>query len=182
MIEVYPKIFLMKGLCNNYYVDGKIKILIDAGFDFKEKVDILILTHIHPDHVFFAKKIQERTNCKIFIGQDDENIDEFLFYCPSWKGKEIEKFKIDRVLKKNDKINIGQYDFQVLQLPGHTLGSIGLYEKKHEILFSGDTIFENGLIGRTDFIHSSEELMQKTLKKLKKLKIKHLFSGHGIIK
>jgi hydroxyacylglutathione hydrolase len=179
MKEIYPKIFLIQGFCNIYYIDDKIKILIDAGNEFEKPVDLLILTHLHPDHIFYAKNIQKRTNCKIIIGKGDENLKLLFNYFSTWQGKKIKEFKIDRILEENDKINTGIYDFKILKLPGHSLGSIGIYEKKHEILFSGDTIFNNGFIGRTDFFHSDEMLMKKTLIKLKKLKIKHLFSGHN---
>ncbi|MFA5332879.1 MAG: MBL fold metallo-hydrolase [Candidatus Nanoarchaeia archaeon] len=179
MIELYPKIFVIKGLCNSYYIDDKVKVLIDAGNDFKNPVDLLILTHIHPDHTFFAAKIQARTKCKIMIGKGDENLAALFSHFSRWQGKKIEEFKIDKALNQHDKINTGQYCFETLELAGHTLGSIGLYEKTHEILFCGDTIFENGFVGRTDLFYSSEKLMQKTLKKLKKLSIKHLFSGHN---
>lgn len=179
MIEIYPKIFLIKGFCNTYYIDDNIKVLIDAGADFKKPVDLLILTHLHPDHIFYAKLIQARTNCKILIGKNDNDLDLLFSHVSSWQGQKIEEFKIDRVIDKNDNINSGIYNFEILEFPGHTLGSIGLYEKNHEILFSGDTLFDNGFIGRTDLFHSDKGLMKKTLKNIEKLKIKHLFCGHN---
>lgn len=178
MIRVYPKIFLINGFCNSYYIDDKIRVLIDAGSDFKKPVDLLVLTHLHPDHIFYASKIQKRTGCKICIGKGDDDLAGLFSHFSSWQGKNIEKFKADKILAKNDKIITGEYAFEILQTPGHTFGSICLYDKKMELLFSGDTIFENGGIGRTDFYNSSEELMKKTLSMLKNLKIKHLFSGH----
>lgn len=179
MQEVYKKIFLIKGFCNTYYIDDKIKILIDAGADFSGQVDILILTHIHPDHVFYANKIKSRTGCKIFIGKGDDNVSEFLFYCPSWKGQPIEKFTIDKSLFGGEIIDSGEYKLEAIKTPGHTLGGISLYEKNHKILFSGDTLFGKGIIGRTDLIHSNKKLMDKTLKELEKLDYEKLFSGHN---
>jgi len=179
MKEVYPKIFLLKGFCNCYYIDDKVKILIDAGFDFSKKVDFLILTHLHPDHVFFAKRIQERTGCKILIGEKDNILDLMFKEFGEWNGEKIKKFEISNVLKNNDEIDTGEYVFKIIDTPGHSLGSICLYEEKHKILFSGDTIFNDGFIGRTDFLHSDDKLMKKTLKELNELEIKHLFAGHG---
>jgi glyoxylase-like metal-dependent hydrolase (beta-lactamase superfamily II) len=178
MQKIHEKIFLLKGFCNSYYINDKVKILIDAGADFLGQVDILILTHIHPDHVFYANKIKNRTGCKIFIGKGDDNVNEFLFYCPNWKGNAIEKFSIDKTLKGGEIIDSGDYNFEIIQTPGHTLGGISLYEKKHKILFSGDTIFKKGIIGRTDLVHSDKKLMDKTLKKLEKLDYEKLFAGH----
>ena len=53
-----------------------------------------------------------------------------------------------------------------------------LIRRKHKILFSGDTIFGEGIIGRTDFIHSDKELMEKILKKLEKIDYEILLPGH----
>jgi glyoxylase-like metal-dependent hydrolase (beta-lactamase superfamily II) len=178
MQKIHEKIFLLKGFCNSYYINDKVKILIDAGADFLGQVDILILTHIHPDHVFYANKIKGRTGCKIFIGKGDDNVNEFLFYCPSWKGNAIEKFSIDKTLNGGEIIDSGNYKLEIIQTPGHTLGGISLYEKKHKILFSGDTIFKKGIVGRTDLVHSDKKLMDKTLKKLEKLDYEKLFAGH----
>jgi len=178
MAKVYPKIYLIKGFCNSYYIDDELKILIDAGADFKKPVDLLILTHLHPDHVFYASKIKERTNCKILIGINDKDLSILFKHFPTWMGRKIEEFRIDQTLNDGELIKTGSYELKVLSLPGHTLGSIGLYDKNHQILFSGDVIFPGGLIGRTDFIHSDDQLMKKTLKMLEKLKIKHLLAGH----
>jgi len=179
MIELYPKIFLLEGYSSSYYIDDKVKVLIDAGADLAKPVDMLILTHIHPDHIFYAKKIQERTGCKIMIGKGDDDMKTLFSHFSTWQGKKIERFSIDKALDESDKISTGSYNLEVIKTPGHTLGSISLYERKHGLLFSGDTIFNGGFIGRTDFYHSNEGLMQKTLSNLKKLKIKMLLSGHN---
>mgnify|MGYP001596863856 CR=1 FL=1 len=67
-------------------------------------------------------------------------------------------------------------EIKVINSPGHTNDSICfLYE---DVLFSGDVIFHNGHIGRTDFPESSPQLMQKSLEKLKKINYKILCPGH----
>jgi len=74
--------------------------------------------------------------------------------------------------------NIGKFKvngIKVIYTPGHTYDSICLLYK--DILFSGDTIFFNG-IGRTDLPESQPEKMQESLEKLKKLKYKILCPGH----
>lgn len=181
MEEVYPMIFKQEYECNTYYVDDKVKLLIDAGVDFKKHVDILVITHIHPDHVVFAKKIQERTNCKIYISKEDNEFDMMIKHAPVWGGKNIEKFKVNKLIKEGDVINTGKYLFKVVEAPGHTKGCICLFEPKHKILFSGDVLFSNGNIGRTDFPHSVPSKMSKSLEKLDKLNFKLLLPGHGNI-
>ncbi|VVB76242.1 Metallo-beta-lactamase fold-containing protein [Candidatus Tiddalikarchaeum anstoanum] len=181
MEEVINSVFLLEGECNSYYIDDKIKILIDAGFDFKKHVDFLVLTHIHPDHILFAKVIQERTNCKILVGDGDQIIDSLIQFFPEWHGKKIRQFKADKVLKDGDVINSGACSFKVLAVPGHSKGSIALFEYNNKILFSGDTLFADGIIGRTDFPHSEPKKMESSLEKLKKTNYKILLPGHGKI-
>lgn len=66
-------------------------------------------------------------------------------------------------------------NIRIIETPGHTSDSLCfLYQ---DILFSGDTLFHNG-IGRTDLPESQPEKMQDSLEKLKKLKYKILCPGH----
>lgn len=64
---------------------------------------------------------------------------------------------------------------KVIKTPGHTKDSLCLLYK--DILFSGDTLFHNG-IGRTDLEESEPKKMLDSLEKLKKLKYKILCPGH----
>jgi len=67
----------------------------------------------------------------------------------------------------------------VIELPGHTPGSIGLYNFSQKILFSGDTIFKDG-VGRADFTYSSPESLTQSLQKIReKFAGFRIFPGHG---
>ncbi|MFQ5892082.1 MAG: MBL fold metallo-hydrolase, partial [Candidatus Methanofastidiosia archaeon] len=66
----------------------------------------------------------------------------------------------------------------VLHTPGHTEGSLSLYDLQEEILFSGDTLFHMG-IGRMDFPSGSEIDMKNSLQRLNELEIEKIYPGHG---
>ena len=67
-------------------------------------------------------------------------------------------------------------EMKIIETPGHTPESKSyLYQ---DILFSGDTLFHNGFIGRTDLPGGSEEKIMESLEKLKKIKYKILCPGH----
>ncbi|MDR2798282.1 MAG: MBL fold metallo-hydrolase [Treponema sp.] len=69
--------------------------------------------------------------------------------------------------------------FKVLHLPGHTQGSIGLYDAERKLLFSGDTLFKQG-IGRTDLPGGDWDALQKSLKRLFALEgAIRVYPGHG---
>ena len=86
--------------------------------------------------------------------------------------------KIDIVLKDGDIIDLGDASLTVIHTPGHTPGSICLYDPVSKVLFTGDTVFEGGSFGRTD-IGGDEEQMIASLEKLTKVDAAALYPGHG---
>jgi len=65
-------------------------------------------------------------------------------------GQEAPEYKVDGTLHEGMVLDLGEWKLEVLETPGHSLGSICLYEKTEKVLFSGDTVFPDGNIGRTD--------------------------------
>lgn len=80
--------------------------------------------------------------------------------------------------------NFHEYDFdmEVIHLPGHTPGSIGLYSNNFNcpILFSGDTILGGGAVGRTDLPGGDEKKLIESIEKILLLPDKvTVYPGHG---
>ena len=115
-----------------------------------ENIGIVILTHNHWDHT---------GGIILFLGAE--------FYAS--------KKDFGENLKDIHKINIPE--FKIIDTPGHSQGGICILYK--DILFSGDTIFNRGTIGRTDLPGSSKKQMKESLEKLSKIKYKILCPGHG---
>ena len=74
--------------------------------------------------------------------------------------KRLITLKADQILKDNQVLKIGNLLIKVIHTPGHTKGSICL--KCNQIMFSGDTLFNNG-IGRTDLIGGSHSKILKSI-------------------
>ena len=73
----------------------------------------------------------------------------------------------------------GEEKMKVIETPGHTLGSVCLYDERGLNLFSGDTLFKNG-VGRTDFSYSNEFDLVESLQRIKKLPLNcTVYPGHG---
>ena len=129
-----------------------------------EDLEYIILTHYHFDHVFGVPKLKEVTKAKVMIHELDA---KFL------------DFKLDKLLKDNDVIDLGNCSLKVIHTPGHTPGSICLYEPKSKSLFSGDTIFAHGGFGRTDLIGGNTKKLIESIKRLCELDARILYPGHG---
>ena len=131
-----------------------------------EDLEYIILTHFHEDHTLATPIIRKITNAKVFIHESDVN---FL------------SFKPDMTLKGDEILDLGDCKLKVIHTPGHTPGSICLYEEKSKSLFSGDTIFPGGGVGRTDLPGGNTQQLIDSIKKLCKIDVKVLYPGHGEI-
>jgi glyoxylase-like metal-dependent hydrolase (beta-lactamase superfamily II) len=95
-------------------------------------------------------------------------------------GGKMPKIQIDIKLENEIIIKIGDNDFKVLYTPGHSPGSICLYDKKTKSLISGDTIFSYGSFGRYDFPGGSYNKLKNSIKRISLLDIKNIYPGHDL--
>jgi glyoxylase-like metal-dependent hydrolase (beta-lactamase superfamily II) len=80
------------------------------------------------------------------------------------------------LLVDGDVIDLGDRAFEVMHLPGHSPGSIGLWEPKTGILFSGDAIYDGALL---DFLPDSDvQDYIRTMKRLRALPVTIVHGGH----
>lgn len=143
-------------------------ILIDAGegdvwqrIQELEKIDKVVVTHSHHDHVKNLEKIVEKFNPEIFAFE------------PGNLNAEAEKFS------EGEKIELADIEFEVFHTPGHRDDSVCLYSGEEKILFTGDLIFPDGKFGRTDLAQGDRDKLIKSIKKISELDIKEFYPGHG---
>ena len=165
---------------NNYFLDYGTKTLIDASFIPDKPVDIIILTHCHWDHIYALAEVVGRYKPVVMAGRKDtgdiEKITEKVI--PEHSDKELRPVKVDKRLKEGDKVDLGDLVLEVLETPGHTEGSISLWNEEKGLLFTGDTLF-NGAVGRWDLPSGNEEMLWKSVRRLEALPYKYLLPGHG---
>jgi glyoxylase-like metal-dependent hydrolase (beta-lactamase superfamily II) len=82
-----------------------------------------------------------------------------------------------RLLAEGDIVDLGDRAFEVLHLPGHSPGSVGLYERRSQILFSGDAIYDGPLLA--DLPGSDRVKYVHTLERLMRLPVTTAHGGHG---
>ena len=93
-----------------------------------KKLDYILNTHHHADHVNGNIELKKKYNSKIMGFEDDKN------RIPG----------IDILLKDNQNQKIGNLDFKTIFIPGHTKGHVAFYFKNEKIVFTGDTLFSLG--------------------------------------
>ncbi len=169
---------------NAYLIDAKRKTLVDAGMSAGRvlqslggSLDLIILTHCHFDHVGAVPEIVKATGAAVAMHEEDAAILHRDMAASMFNARRPE-FGVDVVLRDGEVIDLGDIKLRVIHTPGHTPGSICLYEPETKVLFTGDTVFEGGSFGRTD-IGGDSEAMLRSLEALTKLDVSALYPGHG---
>lgn len=127
------------------------RLILKTVSDLGLTISLIVVTHVHFDHVGALMPVKEETGAKFAIHEADAKagLGVFSRMLSSMAGGSFSQPpKPDTLLKDGDTIDIDDLHFTVLHTPGHTPGGISLYG--HGVVFSGDTLFNYG-IGRTDF-------------------------------
>lgn len=189
---------------NMFHVVGRdADLVIDFGMglgSLKSELNILpgkpivaVATHVHVDHVGsfheFETRLGHETEADAFARMPDVATladyfrmqPEALTQVPP-TGMKPESYKIPlapltTALAENDVIDIGDACYTVLHLPGHSPGSIGLFDQKTGTLFSGDAIYEGRLVD--DLPGCEVETYKATMERLLQLDLKVVHGGHG---
>lgn len=147
--------------------------------DFNLEPKLIIATHGHFDHILAVTELKLAFNIPLLINRADL----FLLNRASRTAqffmgvKPDPSLPVDKFIKEGDIIKFGKQSLKVIETPGHTPGGIALYFKG--VLFSGDTIFADG-VGRTDFSYGLEEDLRKSIQKLLKFPSDTIvYPGHG---
>jgi glyoxylase-like metal-dependent hydrolase (beta-lactamase superfamily II) len=146
----------------------------DALKEHKLKAAFIVNTHGHVDHI----KANADLKLPLYVHEQEKSMvadprkNPMAVFFGSFAA-----VKPERLLKDGDMIELDELSFEVIHTPGHTNGGICLLG--NGVLFSGDTLFYNG-IGRTDFPGASHAELLKSLKKLAQLERDiRVYPGHG---
>ncbi len=140
------------------------------------RLHVVANSHGHIDHIFDNAPLARASGAPLAIHPDDA----YRLEGENNYGFEIEPSVATQDLNEGDQLRIGDLFFDILHLPGHSEGSVCLYEERRGLLLSGDVLFA-GTYGRTDLPGGNDQQMIASLSRLAQDIPGHVrvLPGHG---
>lgn len=145
------------------------------------KIQNILLTHAHIDHVLGLQKMYDLYKVPVLLHEIEKEIldrnpmdaNRFGFFFKPFEGT-------IQFIKENEIVKLDEDSLKILHVPGHSPGSVAYYSEAEKMMISGDVLFE-GSIGRTDLYKgNNEQLIESIQTKLFVLDNEtKVYSGHG---
>ena len=170
---------------NTFWLSARKNAVVDLGSVMTAKqlpldeACCIILTHLHYDHTAALDGLKLSGKTVVMMHEADAKAIGTSASAAHFFGARAPKFHVDTVLTDGAEIDLGDSTLRVIHTPGHTPGSICLYEVQSKSLFSGDTVFPYGSIGRTDLPGGSSRDLIRSISRLVTLDVSVLYPGHG---
>ncbi len=189
--------------CNIWHVAGRdYDLVIDTGMGLDSlKQWILqyttrpikaIVTHSHFDHSGCLHEFDERLGHRAEAHILENPLNEKALFSGAWtrigiidplqhpdfspESYHVQAAPLTGYLDEGDVVDLGDTTYQILHLPGHSPGSIGLYNLKNKTLFSGDALYDGELLD--SLYHSDKSIYLQTLERIETLGANVFHGGH----
>ncbi len=189
--------------CNIWHVRGRdCDLVIDTGFGVSALKDWIgtrtdreikaICTHSHFDHVAGLAEFSCRLGHRLEATAFATGGHQATMFTGGWTEIQvvdpdvhpdfdsaahvIRPAPLTGYLDEGDVVDLGNVAYQVLHLPGHSPGSIGLWDAGTNTLFSGDAVYDGPLYDVHP--HSNPEIYLDTLARLRSLGAETVHGGH----
>ncbi|MBM4182587.1 MAG: MBL fold metallo-hydrolase [Betaproteobacteria bacterium] len=131
---------------------GDVDTLLEAVEQAGVRLDKLLLTHAHLDHVGGARQLALDLGLPIHGPEEGDAfwLDALPEQARMFGFPPSEAFRPDHWLHDGDSVELGDLRLRVIHCPGHTPGHVVFFEPESRHAFVGDVLFQ-GSIGRTDF-------------------------------
>ena len=133
-----------------------VDVLISLAAESGLRISAIVNTHGHVDHIMGNAEMKAKTGAGIIIHEAEAAYLEKIgdFWLEMFAARKSPP--ADRVVRDGDELTVGAQRWRVLHTPGHTPGSICLYQASLGVCLTGDTLFV-GSVGRVDGPRSSGE-------------------------
>ena len=200
--------FYIKGGTNTgvYIFDDNKALIIDPGLagsrpkriinmleEKNIKVNFIINTHEHDDHYGACNQFKEYYNDICILSSDEAKLyieKPYLFgkyimggkynrfFVDKLKNKSLDEIKVDKIVKEGSLL-LNNEEFEIIDLKGHTEGSIGILTKD-KVLFTGDLLIGLDMLKKYDFLFLYDIKKEiDSIMKLKEIDFDYLVLGHS---
>jgi hydroxyacylglutathione hydrolase len=144
---------------------GDVPVILEAIAKSGVAIEKILLTHGHIDHAGGAAELKEALKVPI-EGPHPEDL--FLLESLAETGAQYGMVNAravmpDRWLKEGDTVSVGGLNFAIYEAPGHTPGSVVLFNEENRFALMGDVLFQ-GSVGRTDFPRGDHETLLRSIR------------------
>ncbi len=184
---------------NSYLITSDPPVLIDTGYHTDlarleaglaargvrpRDIGLIINTHTHSDHIGGNAAIQARSGAPIAMHEyEGRPISQGDWWGTGvrYLDQEAPPFLVARYLHDGETLQFGDLRLEVLHVPGHSSGSVALYERSRETLIVGDVFHAsdvgwiNAPIEGTIAVYNA----LRSIERLRRLPIRRAYSGHG---
>lgn len=173
----------------------KLEALEQSGIAPRD-VKRIILTHTHMDHIgCLGELLKGLPDAQLWVHESEasylERGDTRIVYGSKMFESMIKSqyvledssftFQVHRKLLGGETFDLGGIEMNIFHVPGHSCGSIGLYNSKYRVFISGDTIYADGAIGRYDLYSADAQQLRQSLEFISSLDIDILLPCHNRI-
>ena len=173
----------------------KIQAIQRAGIELSS-IKRVIMTHTHLDHIgCFAEILKQLPWAELWVHRSEADLlekgderavygmDMFREFCQGQFGLKPGAFtcQVNRKLQGGETLDLGDMTWEVIHIPGHSMGSIGLYHRPMKILIPGDVVYSDYAIGRFDLYGADAAGLKESLMRLAELEVDILLPGHNQI-
>ncbi|MDQ3572763.1 MAG: MBL fold metallo-hydrolase [Actinomycetota bacterium] len=130
------------------------------------KLEAILLTHTHFDHVGAVAPIAKATGAPVWCPQIElpvlADINSFV---PWSEFGPFESWEAEHSLKGGERLELAGFEIDVIFTPGHSPGHVTFWIASEQVMFSGDVLFQ-GSVGRTDLPGGDWPTLLESIRKL----------------
>ncbi len=184
---------------NSYLMTSDPPVLVDTGYHTElaaleaalaghgvglRDIGLIINTHAHSDHIGGNSAIQARSGAPIAMHEYEGrpiNQGDWWGAGLRYLQQEAPPFRVARYLHDGDVLRFGDLRLEVLHVPGHSSGSVALYERSREALIVGDVFHANDVGWINVPLEGAIAVYnaRQSIERLRRLPIRRAYSGHG---
>lgn len=158
---IKPIVLDIGEICYLYYGENKECLIIDPGSRPNEIISTIrglqlkplaiLLTHGHFDHIGAVDELRREFEIECYMHTNDRYflIDAEMNGSSLFNLPPVILNEADKLINKDETLVINDFNIQAIYTPGHTSGGVCYYDASAGVVFTGDTLFKQG-VGRTD--------------------------------